>query len=156
MVNEKSKFKIEDPVDSSASLTTSDLKYILDVNKKAIEIYIEVDKQNEKILENFDHFKDVSKGVNEELNVIKYNTSNVKDSLIADNNRAHSEITTYLKDFKETFGDFQVHNDKIKEMLENIESKIEDIEKNLFRLVLILGSTGIGLVITIVSTFFKK
>lgn len=156
MVNDKNKFKIDDPENSNTSLTTSDLKYILDVNKKAIEIYIEVDKQNEKILETFEHFKEVSKEINDELNIIKYNTTNVKDSLIADNNRAHSEITIYLKEFKETFGEFQVYNDKMKEMIENIESKIEEIEKSLFRLILILGSTGVGLVITIVSTYFKK
>lgn len=156
MANEKNKFKIEDQTDDNTTLTTSDLKYILDVNKKAIEIYIEVDKQNEKILDTFEYFKEMAKEINEEVIVVRNNTINVKDSLIADNNKAHSEINSYLKDFKDTFSEFKVYHDKIQEMIENIENKIEEIEKNIFRLVLILGSTGVGLVITIVSTYLKK
>lgn len=156
MATDKNKFKIEDQVDPNTTLTTSDLKYILDVNKKAIEIYIEVDKQNEKILDNFEHFKSVAKMMTDELALIKRSEFNIEDLLVSDNNDAHNEIMESLTNVKSSMDAVKVFNDKMKEMVENIEGKIEDIEKSLFRLVLILGSTGIGLVITIVSAYFKK
>ncbi len=102
MPNEKNKFRVDER-ENNSTITSSDLKYILDVNKKAIEIYIEVDRQNEKILETFDEL-----------------------------------------------------NKTIKE----IQEKIENIDKSLFRLVLVLGSTGVGAVITalitIISMLVKK
>ena len=98
MSNDKNKFKIDDQ-GADVALTASDLKYILDVNKKAIEIYIEVDQQNEKIIETFD-------GLNKTIT--------------------------------------------------EIQESIESIDKSLFRLVIVLGSTGIGLIITIISMFLKK
>lgn len=155
MVNEKSKFKVESPSDSNETITTADLKYILDVNKKAVEIYIEVDKQNEKILETFEYFKEVSEDVKDKLAVLKTNEANI-ERLLNNNSDAHKDIQSELSNFKETFSDFQVHNDKMYEMVSKVEKKIEEIEKNLFRLVLLLGSTGIGLIISIVSTYLKK
>ncbi len=50
----------------------------------------------------------------------------------------------------------KITDGKVKEIVENIESKIEEIDKNLFRLVLILGSTGVGALITVITTLFKK
>jgi hypothetical protein len=42
---------------SSAKLTSADLQAILEVNKKAIEIHLEVEKQYEEILEHLVHCK---------------------------------------------------------------------------------------------------
>ncbi|MEK6879006.1 MAG: hypothetical protein AABY22_05330 [Nanoarchaeota archaeon] len=156
MANEKTKFKIEEQIDASATLTTSDLKYILDVNKKAIEIYIEVDKQNEKILETFDNFKEIYDSIQEELEILKKNEANIERLLSGDNNEDHKKIIANLTEFKKTFGQMEITDSKVKEMVENIEKKIEEIEKNLFRLVLILGSTGIGAIITAVAGLLKK
>lgn len=155
MVNEKSKFKVEGPSDSNETITTADLKYILDVNKKAVEIYIEVDKQNEKILETFEYFKEVSEDIKEKLSALKSNEANL-ERLLNNNTDVHEEIQSELSNFKDTFVSFEVHNDKMYEMVSKVEKKIEEIEKNLFRLVLLLGSTGVGLIISIVSTYLKK
>lgn len=155
MTNDKNKFKVEEPGTSSV-LTSSDLKYILDVNKKAIEIYIEVDKQNEKILETFESFKEIYDTIQEELEILKKNETNIEVLLSSDNNEAHTEIHANLKEFKQTFSDMKINDEKVKEAVENIENKIEEIEKNLFRLVLILGSTGVGGIITLLATLLKK
>jgi predicted nuclease with TOPRIM domain len=154
MVNEKSKFKIESQA-GSETITTADLKYILDVNKKAVEIYIEVDKQNEKILETFEYFKEVSEDIKDKLAVLKTNEANI-EKMLGNNSDVHDDIQSELGEFKETFSSFEVHHDKMYEVVTKVEKKIEEIEKNLFRLVLLLGSTGVGLIISIVSTYLKK
>ncbi len=41
----------EDGGKRSAPLTSGDLRYILEANKKSVEIYLEVEKQNEDVLE---------------------------------------------------------------------------------------------------------
>jgi hypothetical protein len=40
-----------------SKLTSGDLQNILEVNKKAIEIHLEVEKQNEEIIEDLTHIK---------------------------------------------------------------------------------------------------
>lgn len=81
-----------------ATLTSSDLKTILEVNKKSAEIYVEVEQQNEDIL------KDLS----------------------------------FAKD-----------------RLQEIDNKIVEMDKSLFRLIVLLGtlvgSLGLGTVIAIIQ-----
>lgn len=154
MVTDKNKFKIESQADSE-TITTADLKYILDVNKKAVEIYIEVDKQNEKILETFEYFKEVAEDIKDKLGALKVSEANM-EKMLSNDSDVHDDIQSELGEFKDTFSSFEVHNDKMYEVVTKVEKKIEEIEKNLFRLVLLLGSTGVGLIISIVSTYLKK
>lgn len=114
MVNDKKKIGEE-------NITSSELEYILDVNKKAIEINLEVEKQNEQTLNSLER-------IEEKIDDI---TEKQKDHI-----RITEEIALKLKD--------------------DIEAKIEEIEKNLFRLVIILGSAGVGTILTIIQTFLHK
>jgi hypothetical protein len=63
-VSEKSKTSfLEDGV------TATELEYILDVNKKAIEIHLEVERQNEQILETLGKMNDqIAEALNREEN----------------------------------------------------------------------------------------
>lgn len=155
MTNDRNKFKVDEQ-DNSSALTSSDLKYILDVNKKAIEIYIEVDKQNEKILETFENFKETYDNIQEDLDIVKKAEVNIERFLEIDNSEAHSEMNKLLSTSNVAISDIKVNEAKLLEITQKIESRIEEIEKNLFRLILILGSTGIGAIVTITANFLKK
>ena len=175
--------KIKEEVDLNTTLTTSDLKYILDVNKKAIEIYIKVDQQNEKILDTFDSFKDIYDNINKELDILKKSehniemllsmeikdhqifqnvlmdlkeNSNTADVLLSANHDAHAEINSSLKEFKTSFTDIKINDIQAKDIIKNMENKIEEIEKNMFRLVILLSSTGISTIIGIILALMKK
>jgi hypothetical protein len=114
MVNEKKKIGEE-------GITSSELEYILDVNKKAIEINLEVEKQNEQTLSSLERIEEKIDGITEKQ----------KDHI-----RITEELVLKLKN--------------------DIETKIEEIEKNLFRLVIILGSAGVGTILTIIQAFLHK
>ena len=92
----------------------------------------------------------------EELEILKKNESNIERLLFSDNNEAHVEILDFLKEFKKIHDNMIVNDNKAMEILEKIEGEIDEIEKNLFRLVLIMGSTGVGAIITIIANLLKK
>lgn len=164
MTNDKKpRLDDRDPVFSAA-----DLKYILDVNQKAVEIYVEVEKQNDQILKTLEYFKEVSARVEEQLETIKQSDYNVEELLKDDNNHDHSVIIDMLKnltsemktlsgDIKELQANVDSNTSAIeavtKQVDSEVKSKISEIDKNLFRLVIILGSAGIGTIFTIVQTF---
>jgi len=54
MANEKNR---DYDIRVATKLSSADLQSILEVNKKAIEIHLEVEKQNEEILELLEHCK---------------------------------------------------------------------------------------------------
>lgn len=60
--------------------------------------------------------------------------------------RSEGKLDDILRIVKET-------NDAIKT---NIEHKIDEIEKNLFRLIVILSTIGVGTLIAIVQSFFHR
>ena len=130
-----------------------DLATILDVNKKAIEINIEVEKQNEQVIELL------------EENGEKHSAMEKKLDTIIDNQRDFKYIiNSSLDNQKETF-DFLYENIvKIEKMSEEtnkkikevIEKKIEDMDKNIFRLTILLGGTGVGTIFSIVQSLIKK
>jgi hypothetical protein len=166
MTNEKKKSEVE-----NSTFTTSDLKYILDVNQKAVEIYVEVEKQNDQVLNTLEHFKEVASRIEECLDEIKTTDSTIEELLSDDNNHDHTVIIDMLKimteDIRELSSelkDLKVDQVKTKEALditikridEEVKHKISEIEKNLFRLVIILGSAGIGTIFTILQTFLHK
>lgn len=94
------------------AITSNELEYILDVNRKAVSIYNEVAHQNEEIIEKLD-----------------------KLSVRIEAIEKHSEET----------------NTSIKE---EVEEKIKSIDTNIFRLLIVLSSTGAGLIYTIIQSFF--
>lgn len=94
------------------SVTSSELEYILEVNKKAVTIYSEVGHQNEEI--------------------------------IAKLNALATRVEKIEKSTDETH----------KSMKSEVESKVKNIDKNLFRLVIILSSTGVGLLFTIIQSLW--
>ena len=77
-------------------ISAADLATILEVNHKAIEINLEVEKQNEQV-----------------LNIL----------------------------------------DGVKEAMGKMQDKIEEIDRSLFRLMVILSSAGAGTIFTILQTF---
>lgn len=171
-MSDKNKFNVDETENDSA-LTSSDLKYILDVNKKAIEIYIEVDKQNEKILETFDNFKEIYDNIEEELLSIKNNNLNLNyilqnykqfqdrlEKILNDNEKNVEQIKQQQVSIKasieSTLKDIYENTDKAILDSSKISSQIDDIDKNLFRLVVILGSTGVGALIAFLTSIFLK
>jgi len=93
------------------NITSKELEYILEVNRKAVSIYTEVAQQNESIVSTLD-----------KLETKINNIEKVVDA-------THQSIK------------------------EQIEEKVEKIEKNLFRLLIILSSTGVGMIYTVVQSF---
>lgn len=150
------------------TFSAADLKYILDVNQKAVEIYVEVEKQNDQILKTLEHFKEVSGRVEDKLDLIKQSEGIVVELLKDDNNHDHTVIVDMLKiltanvkvlsdDIKELQTSVDANKSSLDAMVKQIDSevksKISEIDKNLFRLVIILGSAGIGTIFTILQTF---
>jgi hypothetical protein len=107
--------------DGENGITSSELEYILDVNKKAIEIQIEVAKQNEQIL-------DFLKEIKGQLSILYSEGIEV---------RRISEMTkTTLED--------------------EIQDKVDEMEKALFRLTVVLSSATIGAILTIIQAFLHN
>lgn len=106
-------------------LTMQDVNNILEVNQKALTIYIEVEKQNEEIL---DHLERESEKLD------KLDT-----------------ILTELRDIKTKHNDFARTLSDQSEAIEELSKKTSELDKNFFRLIIILGSAGIGTVITVIQ-----
>ncbi len=135
--------------DGEEVLTSSELKYILEVNKKAIEINIEVEKQNEEVISNLEEVKDFAERVEEKINSIIYEQK--------ENKRLVLETKDLVKDNKEISEEIQKTGEETNEIIKDtLKKKIEDIEKNLFRLIIVLGSAGIGTLITIIQSYLHK
>lgn len=135
--------------DGEEVLTSSEFKYILEVNRKAIEINIEVAKQNEQVISNLEEFKDLVERIEEKLETV------------IDEQKEHKRLTLDAKgtieESKEITEDIQKISEESNEIIkDNLKKKIEEIEKNLFRLIIILGSAGIGTLVTIIQSFLHK
>jgi hypothetical protein len=108
-------------------LTANDLKYILEVNQKAIELYIAVENHNEQII-----------GCLEKIDgdVIKNNDA-IKDSRL--------EIKPLVDIVTKTFH----QSEKIIETANESHELLKSIDKNLFRLVIVFSSGFIGSIVAI-------
>jgi len=104
-------------------ISVIDLEHILEVNKKAIAIQIETEKQNELILDNIYKLKEEVRENNTKINYL--NTEN----------KEHIRIIYELKD----------------EIQEKISPKISGIDKAIFRLIVVLSGTFLGAIITIIQ-----
>lgn len=100
--------------EKSVNITLSEIKSILDVNEKAIEIYIEVQEQNDEILE--------------KLEKIQTSQEDQKEKI--------TYIHNYVRDI--------------------LMKKISDIDKNIFRLLVILGVGSAGTITTAIVSIIKS
>lgn len=112
-------------IDKEEIITSQDLEKILEVNAKAVEINVEVEKQNEEILENLNQFQQFSKEASQKIEKLAYQDERIIIML--------QTILTNLED--------------LKEILHKNEKQISTLEKSFFRLLIILGSAGVGLII---------
>jgi chromosome segregation ATPase len=93
-------------------ITSNELEYILDVNRKAVQIYSDVANQNEEMIKKLDKLSD-------KIDLIEKHTEETNKSLTLE-----------------------------------VEDRIKSIDKSIFRLIIILSSTGVGLIYTIIQSFF--
>jgi hypothetical protein len=138
----------------SENITSSDIKYILDVNQKAIEIYIEVEKQNEEIIEMLNNLDEKFKDNSEVLQLLKEHQQEIKNLLSTEVNIKNEQILDKLKDLLDLVKSIE-KNDDSKNIIRNIEemdeklnkssSKIESIDKNIFKILVVLGSGGVAI-----------
>lgn len=128
--------------DGEGSITSSELEYILEVNKKSIEINIEVAKQNEQTLSTLDRLEEK----------VDFIFEKQKDHM-----RVNEEGFKIIEEAKDVIDEIKKLSEETNKTLKDaIEKKVEEIEKNLFRLVIILGSAGIGTLLTIIQAFLHK
>lgn len=92
-------------------ITSTELDYILEVNRKSIQIHTEVAHQNEDILDKLD------------------------------------KLTTKMESIEK----LSEESNKTLVGPQKMEERVENIDKNLFRLMILLGSMGIGLIIEIIK-----
>lgn len=111
-------------------LTVQDLNIILEVNQKALTIYLEVEKQNEAIIESI-------QATHQKLGKIE-------------------EIEDYAKEIIQGQKDASKAVKDLDESMVAMKKSMEELDKNFFRLIIILGSAGIGTVVTIIQNLLNK
>lgn len=139
----------------SENITSSDLKYILDVNQKAIEIYIEVEKQHEEIIELLNNLDEKFKDSSEVLELLKDHQQEIKNLLSNEVNIKNEQILDKLKDLLSLAKAIEKNSDS-ENIIKNIESiddkitksstKIDNVDKNIFKILVVLGSGGVALI----------
>lgn len=120
--------------DKDIHISSSELKSILDVNTKSIQIYLAVQEQYEDV-------SDELTNISEKLE---------KLDGIGDKLKSIDDINEKLKDLNDINNKIIIINDYINNTL---KSKIEEIDKNIFRLLVVLGGTGLGTIVAIIKSF---
>ena len=149
------------------SVTLTDLKSILEINQKAIEINVEVEKQNEKILNSleeiegkihdidkaFDNFK--SEGIKDQFKV-QHLTDDIKSlmGLVGDLKVDIEESTVSQKDYIEKIG--EVHSSVADIDFTRMYKLVEELDRNFFRLTILLGTGLIGGVSAVIIKLFIR
>jgi uncharacterized protein YjcR len=154
MVGDKKPLRFND----EEALTSSELKYILDVNKKSIEINIEVEKQNEEIIENLEEFKESANEIEQKIsNLIKFQED--CNRVITESNRLLKQYNELLEEYNKSLA---VTLTMVKEtgidtnsIIKKEEKKTESIDKSLFRLIIILSAFGVTLIGAAIKAFVK-
>lgn len=111
-------------------LTTQDLNSILEVNQKALTIYLEVESQNEHIITN-----------------LKDNTEKMKKFEMLEDEIG--EVRRDLTALNKSTGELE-------DLGEDIKKKLDNLDRNMFRLLIFLGTVGGATVISLIQTFLKK
>jgi chromosome segregation ATPase len=206
----------------SALITVQDLNNILEVNQKALTIYLEVEKQNEELIERIVDNRSLNERLRDMLTSVddamkeQGHSNEIDHKLAADllgqlmsairenrreieTNRAVGEkIREGIFSVEKSIASFENHLDsihdehgverielkklwdgvdelkkslisvldhqkKLHQLIEvntttitDVKSKTTEVDKNFFRLMIILGSAGIGTIIQVVFTFLHK
>lgn len=115
------------------SLSRSDLDTIIEVNKKAIEVQVEVAAQNEKVIEDL------------EENI------KINESIKRDAESALRELSSLKQEIKDCKKD-------ILDKVEEVEGKVDELDKSQFKLYALLTTGAIAIILQIIQLFlnFKK
>ncbi len=137
-------------------ISSSDLKYILDVNQKAIEIYVSIGKQYEDTLDQIAALKNIILNLENEIEII----SDHNEKLIRDQDkelieRLKSIISTLEKIHELQRSSYDISEKLDKSFESDIKKKLEEIDKNLFRLVIVFSSGLIGGFITVIIAIIQ-
>ena len=126
-------------------LTSNDLQTIIAVNQKSISINLEVQNQNEQVIEileeNDKKINELTSKMTVDFYVIKDIQSQVED------------ITKILESLKKNTEENERNMKEILKDHNEVKKNIDTIKNDLFRLLILLGSAGVGAVIQI---FFIK
>jgi len=136
-------------------ITSSELQYILDINKKAIEIYIEVEKQNEEVLHNINEFKEKVENITLNLSDLNHINDKIEDKIELNNKKIQEneeKILKELEEFKKTTVETLDKLDKsVSGIKTDTQKQLQDLDKNFFRLLIVLGTIGGGTILTIIK-----
>jgi len=125
----------------TANISTSDLQHMLDVNTKIVAIYSEVANQNEEIIEILELSSGINKNTNENI------TKLFPDGL-------DLRITKILDKLDKITAD---KIDKILELSNKIDKKTEELDRKLFQLQIVMGSSvTLAIVAAIIQQFIMK
>ena len=116
-----------------ANITAEELKQILDVNSKAIEIHLEVNSQFEEIIEKLG---DIDKELDSHISEENVTLETIKNSL-----------AEYRKDLYEI-------RQNVKEFKDKTEAQLIEIDKKVFRQTAAFGGSVFIAVITIIIKVF--
>ena len=126
-------------------LTSNDLQTIIAVNQKSISINLEIQNQNEQVIEileeNDKKINELTSKMTVDFYVIKDIQSQVED------------ITKILESLKKNTEENERNMKEILKDHNEGKKNIDTIKNDLFRLLILLGSAGVGAVIQI---FFIK
>jgi len=116
------------------SLSRSDLDAIIEVNKKAIEVQVEVAAQNEKVIEDLEENIKISENVKR------------------DTESALKEMSVLKQDIKEAKKDITDKIDEVKKKIdEDVKKKIDELDKSQFKIYAILTTGAIAIVLQIIQ-----
>lgn len=114
-----------------AAFSKNEINTILDVNKKAIELHTEVSGQYEEIIDEFDELDSSHKKILTELD------SSTK-KILAESDKSAKKISD------------------IEDEVSSIKKNIDKIDRDLFKISVIMSSSIISLILTIIQMFIKK
>lgn len=117
------------------SLSKSDLDAIIEVNKKAIEVQVEVAAQNEKVIEDL-----------EENIQLSHNLKRDTESTL----RELSSLKTEMKEHK---SDVVEKIDDAVEKIDDVKKKVEELDKSQFKIYAILTTGAIAIILQIIQLF---
>jgi seryl-tRNA synthetase len=129
-------------------LSSRDLELILSVNKKGIEINLEVERQNEKILTFLEELKENGTFYQKKLEEILDEAEDVNRKVVSTDKSSIDE-----------FEDIKNILDKIEDTQSDVKKKIEELERANFKLQVLLGSsifTSLAGVVQLIIQFTHK
>lgn len=149
--------------DIPAKIGIHEFEYILNVNTKAVEIYMEVERQNNTIIDQLDEAKEDLKEVRgkiEDNYEITRNVNRLIEDKGIENQKAIKEklddILDEVKAAKQIMNDMKVsHGDTLYEMTE-ISKKMVEIEKTGFRIMIALTCGVLSVVGAIIVALLKR